>query len=491
MDRKTVLAGGATVAASLILADCQSMPFGLPNPVEQFQSLQEVRAWAGSLALQAVTYAAPLVAMYNLRSTVALSPKAKARPGDIWRFDDIASPEVAAQSGYVTPNVNVIYGFGFIDLAREPYILTAPDSRGRYYMIQLVDMWTNSFAYPVGEYAGYKGGTFALVGPGWTGKLPPNVIRIDCPTRWIEIQPRVHVKNAADLPGARQVLHGIKLQPLTQYNGGPAPKAAAYDYEVPNVNPNVASSQMQFTDPSQFWSIFAAAMNENPPPKSEIESVLPSFKYLGIELGKPWDKKSLRPLLLGEMNRAVSGFGATMRVSVPLIGRIAKGWAILPADTGKAGADYMSRALVAVAGLTANTIAEALYYAGVFDSGGGTLTGAKRYAITFTQPMTYAQVVPPGFWSLTMYDNVTKYTVPNAIDRYALGGDDTLQKNADGSFTIYVQRDDPGGEKTANWLPAPPGAFYLILRSYAPDPAVTKAIEHPETFEGPPPIVAV
>jgi hypothetical protein len=170
------------------------------------------RTWAHSLALQAATYAAPIVAMYNLRASVSFGPKAKAAPGQIWLFDEIASPKIAAESGYTTPNVNVLYGFGFADLGQEPYILTAPDSDGRYYMIELVDMRTNAFSYPAGAVAGYKGGKFALIGPGWNGTLPDGVTRIDCPTRWIELQPRVHVKNEADLPGARKVLHAIKLQ---------------------------------------------------------------------------------------------------------------------------------------------------------------------------------------------------------------------------------------------------------------------------------------
>ena len=174
-----------------------------------------MRDWARSLALQGATFATPIVAMYNLRSTVAFGPSAKAAPGTIWNFDQIATPTIAAETGYVSPNVNVLYGFGFADLGQEPYILTVPDSDGRYFMIELVDMWTNAFAYPAGGASGYKGGKFALVGPGWQGELPPDVKRIDSATRWVELQPRVYVKNEADLPGARAVLHGIKLQTLS------------------------------------------------------------------------------------------------------------------------------------------------------------------------------------------------------------------------------------------------------------------------------------
>ena len=175
-----------------------------------------IQAWARSLAVQAATYGSAIVAMYNLRDTVAVGPKAKAPPGTIWKFDQIASPKIAEETGYVTPNVNVIYGFGFFDLGWQPHILTAPDSNGRYYMIELVDMWTNAFYYPAGAKNGYKGGKFALVGPGWTGTLPDGVTRVDCPTRWLELQPRVFVKDTADLPGAREVMNAIKLRAVVR-----------------------------------------------------------------------------------------------------------------------------------------------------------------------------------------------------------------------------------------------------------------------------------
>src|SRR5664279_3405318 len=189
-----------------------------PSSSPEAKRAQAMETWADSLSVQAATFGAQIVAMYNLRATVCFGDKSKASPGKLWLFDEIATPAIAAETGYVTPNVNVLYGFGFADLGKEPYILTAPDSGGRYYMIEIVDMWTNAFAYPAGEHSGYKGGKFALVGPGWKGKLPAGVKRIDSPTRWIELQPRIHVKDEADLPAAQNVIHGIKLQSLSEYN---------------------------------------------------------------------------------------------------------------------------------------------------------------------------------------------------------------------------------------------------------------------------------
>jgi len=502
IGRRGLIGGGAVLLATaagvattgIRSAAAQQTPADAGAPPAETaaaKALTSMAAWGGSLAIQAATYAAPLVAMYNLRSTVCFGPKAKAAPGTIWKFEDIATPKLAAESGYVSPNVNVIYGFAFADLGQEPTILTAPDSGGRYYMIEVCDMWTHAFAYPAGGPSGYKGGKFAFVGPGWKGELPAGVSRIDCPTRWIELQPRVYVKNEADLPGAVAVLRGIKLQGLAELSGAPALKAPAYDYETPKMNPKVASSMMQFDDPMQFWSIFAAAMNESPPPQNEIDTILPQFKYLGIELGKPFDPKGVKPAYLGVMKKVAQEIGATVIQSMPFIGKLKDGWTIPPANMGDAGADYMSRCLVAIFGLTANTPIQAIYYPATMDGKHQPLTGARKYTMTFSGPMQFAQPVPPGFWSVTMYDGVTRYTAPNPINRYTLGGDNDLKKNADGSFTLYLQHASPGPDKEANWLPAPAGPFYLILRNYAPVPAVAEGLKDLETFKGPPPVMAV
>ena len=455
------------------------------------EQARAIEAWSATLAVQAATYATPLVAMYNLRSTVAFGEHPKAPPGEIWRLEDITTPKLAAESGYVSPNVDVVYGFGFVDLAAEPVILTAPNSGGRYYMIEIVDMYTNAFAYPAGGASGYKGGKFALVGPGWKGELPPGLTRIDAPTRWIELQPRVNVKSEADLADARKVLRAITLQRLSEFNGGTAPPRPAYDYEVPRMTPGVATSHMQFDNPLQFWSIFSAPLNENPPPASDIQSLLPGFKYLGIELGKQWKPEDTDPLILAQMKKAAAEIGEIALGTMPLAGSLAKGWVIPPYNTGNAGSDFLSRLDVAVFGLTANTTTQAIYYSGVLDGDNRPMTGHKRYTMTLKPPMDYAKPIAPGFWSVTMYDRVTNYTAPNLINRYHLADYNDLKKNPDGSITIYMQTTSPGTDKESNWLPTPPGAFYLIFRNYAPAPEATAALRNPATIEGPPGVYPV
>ena len=132
-------------------------------------------AYSEALAVAAASWGSPLVTMYCLRYNDLVGPHPKAAVNAIWRMEDISTPALSQEAGYVTPNVNTLYGFGFLDLTAEPVILSVPDSHGRYYMVEIVDFWTNAFAYAGGVATGYKGGKFALVRPGWKGKLPPHM----------------------------------------------------------------------------------------------------------------------------------------------------------------------------------------------------------------------------------------------------------------------------------------------------------------------------
>ena len=443
--------------------------------------IKALAGWSYSLALSAASWGAPLVTMYALRANDVFGSTPKAPPNGIWRMSDISTPELSREAGYVTPNVNVIYGFGFLDLAAQPVVLTLPDSHGRYYMVEICDMWTNAFAYPAGAVNGYRGGTYALVGPGWRGTLPAGVKRIDAPTRWVLIQPRIHVKNRADLNAARAVLDAIRTQGLAQYLGRPAPPTPAYAYPAPVfADANQPVSALDFQNPFQFWQILSLALDENPPPKDQVSALLPMFAPLGLKLGTQWDPSRVNPLILRSMQQAAAAIGPLLNSFPP--SRVVNGWAVPPPSIGNFREDYLTRAIVGRVGLTANTPREAIYIQAARDDRGDPLSGERAYAITFRQTPPF---VAPGFWSLTMYDASDNYTVPNALGRYALGSDDELRANPDGTTTIFVGRDKPAAAPDSNWLPAPPGAFYLILRSYAPGRALIESLTDPAAYTPP------
>jgi DNA sulfur modification protein DndE len=345
-------------------------------------------------------------------------------------------------------------------------------------------MWTNAFAYVGGVATGYKGGKFALVGPGWQGALPPDLQRIDCPTPWVLIQPRVHVyeNGEIDLAGGKKILAAIAPIGLAQYLGQPAPVAPAYAYPAPDpVDPKLPVSVLNFKDPLQFWDLLSEAMNENPPPPDQIAALLPMFKPLGLELGKQWDRSKLTPPVRAAMLDAAKQIGSLM-AKMP-IGRLDHYAFLPPPSIGNFGTDYLTRAVIARVGLTANTPREAVYWTYALDATGQPLTGEKKYTITFTTDIPYEE---PGFWSITMYDAANNYTTPNPINRYMLGSDSKeMKKNPDGSFTIYIQKDDPGPDREANWLPAPAGPFYLTPRAYAPKPATINLLADPSAWPVP------
>lgn len=431
--------------------------------------IETVRKWSFSLALQAAIWGAPLVIMYDLRQRHCTGSSAKIPPNTLARMESILTPEIAEMAAYVTPNVNVIYGFGFMDLSVDPIVLSVPDSKGRYYMVQLVDMWTNTFAYVGGKTTGYGGGKFLLTGSGWKGEIPSGLKEIRCPTRWVLVQPRVHIYKEAkvDLEGAREVLGQIVAISLSQYLGEKEKILPEYDYISPEKqNSDRAISMLDYKDPLQFWEMLSDGLNENHPPSDQISALLPLFKPLGIEFGKRWDRSQLPLVLLDPMYEAAKQIGA-------MLGHFPwkqayQGAHFPPKTIGAFGTDYLMRAIIARIGLTANTPFEALYWIYPKDTSGNPLTGEKKYKMTFQEGIPYYE---PGFWSITLYDALNNYTVPNLIDRYMLGSDTKdLKTNPDGSFTFYIQKDSPGKELESNWLPTPPGSFYLIARCFAPKP---------------------
>ena len=192
VSRRNILLATTTLATASALGSAANAQTAQAQPAAPAQTqakytpaqAKALEDWTYAVALDAANWGSPAVIMYNLRANDAVGPKPKGAPNTIWRMEDISTPELSVEAGYVTPNVNVIYGFGFLDLGPEPIILTVPDSNGRYYVVEIVDMYTNAFAYVGGMATGYKGGKFALVGPGFKGKIPEDVQRINCPTRW-------------------------------------------------------------------------------------------------------------------------------------------------------------------------------------------------------------------------------------------------------------------------------------------------------------------
>ena len=130
--------------------------------------------------------------------------------------------------------------------------------------------------------------------------------------------------------------------------------------------------------------------------------------------------------------------------------------------------DWLMRAAAAKAGIYGNDSVEATYPLTRVDQDGKPLDGSEaNYALTFPKGE-----LPPvnAFWSVTMYDGKTQLLIKNPINRYLINSPmlPELKKNEDGSLTLYIQNKSPGADKESNWLPAPDGPIYLVMRLYWP-----------------------
>jgi hypothetical protein len=360
----------------------------------------------------------------------------------------------------VLPNVDTTYTVGQIRLGADPLVLDVPDTAGRYYVIQLLDAYSNTFAYVGRRTTGTRAGAYAIVPPGWRGGLPTGVKRIQSPTPLVWLLGRTLVEDAADLPAVTSLMGGYRLTPLAEWTAG-ARRAPLVLSAFP------ASPSVPLPRGLDFFTALAEVLRSDPPPRADA-CALRAFARVGLGQGPvpgTGGPSLARRALLAAARWAPRLIERAELRANRSSARRNNGWLIGRSYVGDYGRNYLGRAVIAENALGANTPPETVYPLALTDAAGRPLNGRRRYAIRFPRGQ-----LPPAnaFWSLTAYD-ADRYLVPNAIDRYAVG-DRTpgLVRGRDGSLTIYVQHRPPRGRAAANWLPVPRGRFRLALRIYEP-----------------------
>jgi hypothetical protein len=367
----------------------------------------------------------------------------------------------------VLPNVDTTYTVGRANLAAGPRVFDVPDTAGRYYVIQFLDAYSNTFAYIGRRTTGTRAGSYALVGPGFSGALPVGVEKIQSPTNLVWVLGRTLVRSAADLPAVTELMRGYRTTALSDWTGGrrQAPLVLpAFPAQPPTVIPSGLA----------YYDALGSDLAANPPPAGDA-CALRAFAQAGIGAGRAPSREAV-----GEQRRALE---AAVAAGPGLVERAERrenrrsrarnnGWLVAGRYIGDYGRHWLARAVVARTALGANTRPETVYPLALTDSRGRPLSGRHRYTLRFPR----GQLPPVGaFWSLTMY-NDDRFLVENRIDRYAVG-DRTpgLRRGKDGSLTIHIGRRPPrGAAARANWLPAPEGRFRLAMRLYEPKRSVLK-----------------
>ncbi len=436
---------------------------GPPTPAE-----------ARQIAAAAYVYGYPLVwdDVYKDHQTAVQSPNATLGVAPI---NQLARPYQAQLTSASLnqplpfPTYDFAYAQGWLNLTREPMVLSVPAANGRYYVIELVDAWQNDLPSLGSRTTGNESGAYALVGPGWNGTLPANVTKIQSPTNTVLLIGRAQQNGPADLPAAAAFLDNFTLAPLSARGTNYTPPIAVPGNPSVNVTylraPAIFAEVANMT-PSEFYGRMATVMGDNPPSSSD-KSVVDQMARIGIIPGAPFNWNGLNATMQDAITQGYQdGISQVYAASVSSSGMVnVNGWVITYVG-GTYGTNYTLRAgNVQHGGSFFNLPQDALYFNSNATAAGVPYSGANNYVLHFANDST-----PPvnAFWSLTMYDS-QGYPVPNPINRYTIAPHlSNVTYNPDGSLDIYIQHTSPGPDKESNWLPAPSGAFYLVLRLYWP-----------------------
>jgi hypothetical protein len=415
------------------------------------------------IGFDAYLYLYPLVLMdvTRLQGTNVEAGKVPMR-GPMNTFVNAPAFPPAEFRDVVRPNFDTLYSSAFLDLTKEPIIVSVPDTAGRYYMLPMLDMWTDVFANPGKRSTGTKAGHFALVPPGWSGKLPHGVARIDSPTGMVWIIGRTQTNGPADYPAVHKVQAGYKLTRLSEWGKTPSAVKAKIDPSVDMKTPPML--QVNKMPTGNFFAYGAELMKINPPHLTDNDMVA-RMKRIGIEVGKSFDLAKAAPPVQKALEHAAKDALSLMQEKQNSLAPTINGWQVGVENMGVYGNSYLRRAVVAMVGLGANPPEDAVYPLTFVDSDGKPLDAANKYVLRFKKD----EIPPVGaFWSLTLYDK-DGFPVTNELKRQALGDRDKMKYGADGSLEIYVQAASPGKDREPNWLPAPKaGPFNLTLRLYWP-----------------------
>ena len=421
---------------------------------------------ARQIAKQAYLYGFPVVEMYKTLYTQAVdsgSPDYKAPFNQIGHSAKVFTPKDTA---FITPNSDTPYSFVWMDLRSEPLVLTLPAiEEGRYYSTQLIDLYTQNFAYLGTRTTGNKGGRFMIAGPGWQGPAPQGIDKvIHSESQVVYALYRTQLFDEADLDKVKQIQQGYKVEPLSGFlKQSPPPVLPAVAWLKPQANMSDSPALFRYLN---FMLAFA------PPVNSESE-LLQRFKKIGIDPDKPFEESTLSPeqtqALQAGIDDGKAEFAAFKKTEIDTH-KVSSG--DLFGSREHLNNNYLYRYAGARLGIFGNSAEEASYM-GYFTDVSGQPVDASKHA--YTLHFAKGQLPPAkAFWSLTMYDGKTRLLVDNPLDRYLINSRmlGQLKRDADGGLTLYVQHDSPGKGRESNWLPAPNGPFYGVLRLYMPGPQV-------------------
>jgi hypothetical protein len=428
-------------------------------------------AEALDIGIDAYVFGYPLVTTEMTRRVMTNVPVASRMRAPMGQFANMRTYPSPQDRDVTAPNADTLYSTAWLDLSREPYVLSIPETSGRYYLMPMLDAWTNVFQVPGKRTTGTGPQKYAITGPGWKGPLPAGVVEYKSPTNIVWILGRIYSTGAPDdYDEVHKIQDQLSVVPLGAYDKpSPPPAPVIVDPVIDMKTP--VRNQVDNMDMAAYFGVMAQALKKNPPAPADT-AMIERIAKIGIVPGQDFDVSKL-PAGMGVALRAVPRLAhAKIMGHVKAAGALENGWTVAT-RTGQYGTEYLQRATIAAIGLGANRPQDAVYPTSDKDEDGLDYQGFRKYVIHFDKGME-----PPvkAFWSLTMYDD-KYFFVPNPLNRFTLSQRDRLTTNPDGSVDLYLQRDNPGGDREANWLPAPPGKFIPMMRLYWPNEAAPSILD--------------
>lgn len=448
---------GVGLCSLLALSGCNREP---PAAPARAPASTLAPAEVTDIAAEAYVFGMPMVETYKTIyafNVDTANPQYKGPFNSVLNIARVFTPEDTA---FVTPNSDTPYSFAMLDLRAEPVVITVPPiDKKRYYVFQLMDLYTFNFAYIGSRATGNDGGTYLIAGPTWQGEPPAGITQvIRSETTLVSVVGRTQLFNPADLDNVKKIQADYKVQPLSAFAGtAPPPPAPAVDWVKP-LPAGEERTSLQYLNELAFLLQFAM-----PPHPTEVE-LRERFAKIGIEPGKPFNFAAMSPELQAALKEGMADGQKKIDERRASLGGKSD---MLFGTRELLKNDYVARATGTQVGIGANSREEAMYALYEKDSAGQPLDGSHKYTLRFAKGQ-----FPPvnSFWSVTMYKLPEQLLAKNPIDRYLINSPmlPQLRKDADGGVTLYIQADSPGKNREANWLPAPPGPFMLVVRYYWP-----------------------
>ncbi len=413
------------------------------------------------IGIEAYIYGYPLVTMEMTRRVMTNVAEAKGKNAPMGQFANMRQYPDASFKDVTAPNADTLYSVAWLDLAKEPYILSLPDEQRRYYLMPLLSGWTDVFQVPGTRTTGTKAQKYAITGPGWQGTLPQGVTEYKSPTNLVWIIGRTYCTGTpADYQAVHKIQDQYKLVPLSAYGKSYTPPPGKVDPAIDMKTP--VREQVNRLDAAAYFKLLAALLKDNPPAAADAPMVAKLAK-IGIVPGQDFDSSKLETTVSKALEGAPKAAQELIMAEYKKFGVPVNGWQY-STKLGVYGTNYMIRAITTWVGLGANRPQDAIYPISEADAEGQPYNGANKYVMHFDKGQ-----FPPakGFWSLTIY-NDQYFFVANPLNRYTVSSRSKFKYNKDGSVDVYIQNESPGKDKEANWLPAPKDRFILCLRLYWP-----------------------